>query len=126
MLPPVIAAAAARGGAASAYADAAAHLATTHDSRHLQSQARLYTCLLSRVLQGEGMGSALDAAQLSKFVYAGTNDMQVVHQKYGPACYIDSSLPVLAHFCSKCAAAPTCWALGSMPAAHALQCLSCT
>lgn len=105
MLPPVIASAVRHGNAASEAA-ALTHLSTTHDSRALEQKASQFTVLLAELLRGAAPPAALKSAGLSGFAHPEKDDFSVVYRQYGPACYIDSSLPVAVHLFSKCGTAP--------------------
>lgn len=102
MLPPVIAATFARGSdAAAAQAAALEHLSTTHESAELARAARAFTGLLCDMLAGQPVEGAVARAGLA--ADPAVADLEAVYQRHGPACYIDSSFPVAAHFLTKCA-----------------------
>ena len=101
MLPPVIAATFARGSdAAAAQAAALEHLSTTHESAELARAARAFTGLLCDMLAGKPVEGAVARAGLA--ADPALADLEAVYQRHGPACYIDSSFPVAAHFLTKC------------------------
>ena len=104
-LPPVVAAAL-PAGVDTAVSTALQHLSTTHDSKKLRSKAEQYVRTLASLLQGADVPQALQAGGLHQ-QKAGSqqDDMSVVHRQFGPACYIDSALPVTVHFLIKCATA---------------------
>lgn len=99
MLPPVIASAFPLGRNAAADA-AVAHLATTHESGKLAADARKFAGLLCDMLAGEPVTAAVQRAGIN--AQPSADDLTVVYQRHGPACYIDSSFPVAVHFLSKC------------------------
>jgi hypothetical protein len=101
MLPPVIAAALPRGKVA-AEEQALAHLRTTHESLLLSAKMKQFSALLCDLLLGSPVPQALDAAGLTQFAEPKADDLSVVYGKFGPACYIESSLPVAVHFLAKC------------------------
>eukprot|EP00892_Ulva_mutabilis_P012018 jgi/Ulvmu1/9189/UM005_0289.1 len=98
MLPPVVAAAFPNGRDAAADT-AVMHLATTHESAKLAAYARTFAGLLCDLLSGEPVAAAVARSGLPS--QPGEDDLKVVYKRFGPACYIDSSFPVAAHFLTK-------------------------
>jgi hypothetical protein len=61
-----------------------------------------FAALLCDVLQGTPVSQALAAAGVAQYADPEAEDLSVVYKKFGPACYIESSLPVAIHFLAKC------------------------
>ena len=70
---------------------------TTHDSSKLEDYCRQYVKLLFRTVTGSGAAESLKASGFSGALKPERDDLKVVYQDFGPACYIDSSFPVTAH-----------------------------
>jgi hypothetical protein len=113
MMPPIVAAATAASARASnsGHVDSTAavtvaleHLRTTHDSRELERSATKFARLLHDLLTGVNVPDALSNAGLNGIADSTADDLTVVYKKFGPACYIDSALPVTVHFLNKYAA----------------------
>ena len=105
MLPPVtLSLAGPRGDWPSASCATRRHLALTHDSTSLARYADVYAQLLYDVARGGDLRSGAKAAAASLGVdverLAGLDDRAVV-QRFGSACYITSSLPVVLYLAYK-------------------------
>lgn len=79
------------------------HVRTTHDSVKLEDHAQQYIKLLYSTVTGSSAAEGLKSSGLSGTVKPERDDLRVVYQDFGPACYIDSSFPVTAHLFLKCA-----------------------
>lgn len=86
----------------SATTTALTHLRTTHDSSKLEVFAKQYVKLLYSTVTGSSASDSLESCGLLRGVQPDRDDLRVVYQDFGPACYIDSSFPVTAHMYLKC------------------------
>jgi hypothetical protein len=100
-LPPVVLSCIPK-GLETATSTALTHLRTTHDSKKLEGYAEQYVKLLYSTITGSSAAESLKASGWQGSVKPERDDLAVVYQDFGPACYIDSSFPVTAHMLVKC------------------------
>jgi len=99
-LPPLLLLAVAK-GTGFALEAAQQHLALTHKSARLSANLEVYANALWAVMAGASLKetAATAAAQLgwdlAAVDAAGLSDLEVIHNVFGPACYIGDSLPVV-------------------------------
>lgn len=95
-LPPVVLSSLPEGIEA-ATTKALTHMRTTHDSTKLEDYGRQYVKLVFSTVTGSSAADSLKASGFGGRLNPDRDDLKVVYQDFGPACYIDSSFPVTAH-----------------------------
>ena len=103
MAPVILAALASSGDAAAAVSTAMTHLHTLVRSPELDPDAKKYSEMICDLVRGESASTVLKKAGLLDRLDPASDDKKTVYKTFGPACNIDQSMPVSAHFLLKCA-----------------------
>lgn len=104
VMPVTVLVALAHRGPGPALLAAREHLRLTHDSPALERALEVFAHTLAAALRGADLRTACDAAgsrlgiDLAATARRAGSDLAVVHRAFGPACYIEDSLPVVLHF----------------------------
>lgn len=101
MAPVILAALASSGDAAAAVSTAMTHLHTLVRSPELDPDAKKYSEMICDLVRGESASTVLKKAGLLDRLDPASDDKKTVYKTFGPACNIDQSMPVSAHFLLK-------------------------
>jgi hypothetical protein len=80
------------------------HLGTLVESLPLNKDAEKFSKMLYDLVSGESATKTLENAGMLDNVDPQSEDLETVYKTFGPACLIETAMPVTAHFLLKCAA----------------------